>query len=120
MRLPEEETRARIRFAMEQNWDVWTLARAWGKTYSNTYVWVQKYRELCCGFRPRIKRRPYDGQRMFDLHILSMGAWCEAWGIPTWEYRGFLRMYERKCGHRIATPERREQWDREYWERLGE
>ena len=69
--------------------------------------------------RPRKKKeRPeYENQRLFDLQVMTPAQWCEVWGIPRWEYNGFLKMYRRKHGF-IATPDIRAEWERQYWERM--
>ncbi len=121
MRMAEYVIRERVRFAQEHGWDVSTCARAWGRSYTGIYTWIQKYKERAneylnpaeCKIVEIDSPVEYENQRLFDLYVMPMDQWCGVWGIPRHEYTSFLRMYERRVGHMIATPERREQWSKE-------
>ena len=87
----------------------------WHITKAAAAVVIQNY----CGKAVALEKPEYENQRLLELMVLSKEQWCKAWGIPVWEYKGFVKMYERRLGKKLATPERRAQWEKEYWEKLG-
>lgn len=114
-KLPPEQVKERLRFAKSVNWDPVACSKAWRIGRGAAKDWILDHRP-----RRREKRPEYENQRLFDLLVMPWKQWCEVWGIPTWEYKSFLKMYERQCGEKLATPERRAEWEKEYWEKMGE
>jgi hypothetical protein len=113
-RLKQEVIKARLEFAKSVNWDPVSCSKAWRISRYSAKYFIQVHRP-----RRKERRRPeYENQRLADLQVMSPNQWCEVWGIPRWEYNGFLKMYRRKYGF-IATPEIRAQWEAAYWEKLG-
>ena len=106
--------KARMEFARSVNWDPAACSKEWRICRVSARDFIQAHRP-----RKKKERPEYENQRLFDLLVMPPSQWCEVWGIPRWEYNGFLKMYERQCGEKLATPERRAEWEKEYWERLG-
>ena len=104
--------KARLKFAKSVGWDHIACAVEWNVSRYAAKYFIKTYRP-----RKKKERPEYENQRLFDLQVMTPAQWCEVWGIPRWEYNGFLKMYRRKHGF-IATPEIRAEWDRQYWERM--
>lgn len=108
-----EVVKARLKFAKSVGWDHIACAGEWNVSRYAAKYFIQEHRP-----RRKERRRPeYENQRLADLQVMTPNQWCEVWGIPRWEYNGFLKMYRRKHGF-IATPEIRAEWERQYWERM--
>lgn len=111
MRLSKEVIDERMKFAESVNYDYIECSKHWriSRNAAKYFILSNKTGE---------SRRPeYENQRLFDLQVLYRHEWCAKYNIPVWEYDYYLAMYERKHGE-IATPEIRDQWMREYWERM--
>lgn len=122
------EVAQRLADAREHKYDPSELGELWGVQDKTAAGWM---RENCRSeyfkalYARRIKpvynekrnRPEYENQRMFDMQVMSRCEWCRTYGIPLNEYDHFLKMYERKHG-KLATPEIRAMWDKEYWEKM--
>lgn len=112
-KLRPEVIKTRLEYAKSVRWDHIECSKAWRISRYAAKCFIQDHRP-----RKRDRKRPeYENQRMFDLQVMTPAQWCEVWSIPMWEYKGFLRMYERRHG-KMATPEIRAEWDRQYWDKL--
>lgn len=107
-----EVVKARLKFAKSVGWDHIACAGEWNVSRYAAKYFIRTYRP-----RKKKERPEYENQRLADLQVMTPNQWCEVWGIPRWEYNGFLKMYRRKHGF-IATPEIRAEWERQYWEKL--
>ena len=128
LQLTPDEVNQRLADAEEHMYNPEPLGEIWGVQRKTAASWLRDYcrkdyyramhERLIHPVYPTKRENPeYENQRMFDMQVLDRRAWCNKWDIPLWEYDYYLSMYERNHGE-IATPEIREQWDREYWEKM--
>lgn len=114
MRLDPKVIDMRVRYARSVQLDAALCSSKWGISCVAARQFIKTY---CLGGEVIRKKPEYENQRLADLQVMTPNQWCEVWGIPRWEYKSFLKMYERQCGF-IATPEIRAEWERQYWEKL--
>ena len=115
MKIKPEELVSRCEYALSVNYDLDSCSAKWG---IGRYA-VKHFIQIYCTRSGQEQPRPeYENQRLFDLHVMNREQWCKVWGIPVWEYHRFVKLYEKQCGKKLAIPERRAQWEKEYWERL--
>ena len=116
MKFTAEMIKTRINSVRELGYNPHLCAEHWGISKVAAGVFIKKY----CIEKQATREKPrYDNQRLADLQTLTKEQWCERWDIPLWEYASYLRKYERQCGEKLATPERRARWEKEYWEAMA-
>lgn len=128
LRLTPAEVKQRLADCEANKYDPCVLGELWGLQEKTAAGWMREncrseyYKAMYARqIRPvynlkRIKPE-YENQKMFDMQVLTKSEWCRKWDVPLWEYTSYLHRYERKHG-KIATPEIRAEWDREYWEKM--
>jgi len=124
--MPDREVKERMDYARSTGWDYGLCAKQWGITRGGVIMFLNKQQEYRNRLAPPSEfqqdeggKPVYENQPLFDLQVLTKEEWCKKWDVPLWDYEKHLRKYERQCGEKLATPERREQWMREYWANLG-
>ncbi len=128
LRLTPAEVKQRLADCEANKYDPCVLGELWGLQEKTAAGWMREncrseyYKAMYARqakpvYNLKREKPEYENQRMFDMQVMSRDVWCRTWGIPLNEYDHFLRMYERKHG-KIATPEIRAEWDREYWEKM--
>ena len=114
MKMKPEAIASRLEFARSVGFDHIECSKAWRISRFAAKHFIMEHAR-----KPERRTRPeYENQRMFDLQVMTREQWCAKWDIPLWEYSRYLAMYQKKHGF-IATPEIRQQWEKEYWEKMG-
>ena len=131
-RLTSAEVRQRLADAADHEYDPDIMGQLWGMDGKSAAEWMrehchEKYSKTLRARRKKetppkyriVREKPeYENQRLFDIQVMTREQWCKTWGIPLVEYKTFLHMYEKQCGEKLATPERRAKWEEEYCSKM--